>query len=55
MNSVIEGGTNGGAVFGILGGVEADVVELFKGWEHFLALGELRQLADEHKIANTTT
>ena len=49
-----EGGTNGGAVFRILGGMEADVVELFKGREHFLALGELRQLADEHEIANTT-
>jgi len=49
---VVEGGTNGGAVLGMLGNVEADVVEFLQGGEHFLALGEIRQLADEHEVAD---
>ena len=49
---VVEGGTNGGAVLGMLGNVEADVVELLQGGEHFLALGEFRQFADKHEVAD---
>ena len=54
VEDVVEGGADGGAVLRMLGDVEAYVVELLQGREHFFTLGQLRQFADEHEVADVT-
>ena len=49
VEDIVEGGADGSTVLGMLGNVEAYVVEFLQGGEHFLALGKLRQFADEHE------
>ena len=45
-----KGGSYGGSVFRILGDQETDAVHFLQLGEDFLALGQLRQVADQDEI-----
>ncbi len=49
-----KGSPYGGSVFRILGDQETDAIHFFQFWENFLALRQLRQVADQNEIPYRT-
>ena len=47
---IAQCGTDGGAEFGVLGDVEMHVVHLLKHGIDLLALGQERQVTNEHEV-----
>jgi len=51
---IIKCSTYGRAVLRVFRNVETDVVELLQSRENLLALGQQREVADEHEVADIT-
>ena len=49
---IVEGSSDSSTILGILRNMETDVVQLLQSGEDFLALGEQREVANQHEIAD---